>query len=269
MPTLAVANQKGGVGKTATAVNLGAALAERGRKVLLIDFDPQGSLTTSLGLEADRLPGVIYQAVAAFLRGQPAPRLGDLIVPTQTGCDLVPSDMSLSAAEVDLLATPHSETILRELLAGLERPYDFILIDCLPSLGMLTIAALAAADQVLIPLQAEYLAMKGLRLLLSIIARVQAKLNPQLRIAGVVFTMVESRTLHAREVLSSVREVLGHHLHIFTAAIPRTVRIKEAAVAGVSVLQYASFHPAAQAYRELAAEVEQRTAVVAAAQEGA
>jgi chromosome partitioning protein len=255
MPNIAIVNQKGGVGKTTGCVNLGAALAELGQRVLLVDFDPQGSLTASLGFDPDQIETVVYDVLAACLGDLPAPRLPDTVLPTRIGCDLVPSDISLSAAERDLLTAISGETLLRDMLAQLTNPYDYILVDCQPSLGMLTICALTAADYVLIPLQAEYLPMKGLRLLLNTIAKVRDKLNPNLRIAGLVFTMVEARTLHAQEVVESVRKVLGDHLHIFRATIRRTVRIREAAVAGVSVLHYAPAHPVSEAFRDLAREL--------------
>ncbi len=258
MRILAIVNQKGGVGKTTTCVNLGAALAQLDQRVLLVDFDPQASLTTSLGLDPDELDAGIYHVLAACLHDDPSPRLPDVLLPTKIECDLIPSDISLSAAEHDLLTAISGETVLRDMLDQLDRPYDYVLVDCQPSLGMLAIAALTAADFVLIPLQAEYLPMKGLRLLLNTIAKVRAKLNPELEIAGIVFTMVEARTLHAQEVLGSVQQVLGDHFHIFRPTIPRTVRVREAAVAGISILDYAPWHPASLAYQQLAAELHQR-----------
>ncbi len=257
MPIIVLANQKGGVGKTTSCATLGAALAEKGRRVLLVDFDPQASLTTSLGFDPDQIDPSIYAALSATLRDEPSPRLPDTILETRIGCDLVPSDISLSAAEPDLLTALSGETILRELLDQIEEPYDYVLIDCLPSLGMLTIAALAAADFVLIPLQAEFLPMRGLGLLLKTVHKVQAKLNPDLAVAGLFFTMVEPRTLHAQEVVDSVRQVLGDHIRIFGAAVGRTVRLREAGVAGVTIIQYAPHHPVAEAYRALATELEQ------------
>lgn len=267
MPTIVVANQKGGVGKTTTCVNLAAALSELGHDVLLIDFDPQASLTTSLGLDPDDLEAVIYDVLLAALHDQPHPALADIIIDTPINCRLAPADISLSAAEHDLITAISGETVLRDVLSTLHRPYDWVLIDCQPSLGMLTIAALAAAEYVLIPLQAEYLPMKGLGLLLNTIAKVRSRLKPDLEIAGLVFTMVEARTLHAQEVLSSVRQVLGDHIHIFNPVIRRTVRVREAAVAGTSILHYTPSHPVADAYRQLAAELSQRIHSLALAQE--
>jgi chromosome partitioning protein len=270
MRVIALANQKGGVGKTTSAINLGAALIERGRRVLLIDFDPQASATTALGLDPEGLEASVNHVLHAAMNDADGPTLADVTMPTGTGIDLVPADIALSAAEADLLTALGGESVLREVLGVLtpdpspegrgEKAYDYVLIDCLPSLGLLAINALTAAEEVLVPVQAEYLPMKGLRLLLQTVAKVRAKLNPRLEVAGILLTMVEPRTLHSREVVEHVRSVFEGRVRVFETVVKRTVRLREAAVAGESILTYAPRHEAAEAYRRLAAELEDETA---------
>jgi chromosome partitioning protein len=252
---MAVANQKGGVGKTTSTLNLGAALQELGKSILLVDLDPQASLTMSVGLHPENLSQTIFDVLSATINEEQTPTLGDIIIATPAGIDLAPANIELSGAELDLNKATMGELVLREVLSTVQERYDFILIDCPPSLGLLTINALSAANSVLIPLQADYLALKGVNLLMKTIATIQRKINRDLAIAGVFATMVDTRTLHAREVLTSVDKVLAGHVHIFNAVIKMNVRLKEAPITGESILRYATDSNVAKAYRDLAREV--------------
>lgn len=260
MRVIAIGNQKGGVAKTTTAINLGAALAERGRRVLLIDLDPQAGATTALGVEVGEGEATVSHVMQAVMDDAVGPTLVDVARPTAAEIDLVPADIALSAAEPDLLTALGGESVLRQALASVDG-YDYVLIDCLPSLGLLAVNALTAADEVLVPVAAEYLPMRGLQLLLHTVAKVRAKLNPRLKIAGILLTMVELRTLHSREVCEHVRGTFAGKVRVFDTYIKRSVRVREAAVAGESLLTYAPAHEAAQAYRRLAAELEETPVV--------
>lgn len=246
---VAMCNQKGGVGKTTTTINLGAALAEWGRRVLLVDFDPQGALSVGLGVNPHELDRTIYNVL---MDGDVA--VNDVLLKTNTpGMDLLPSNIDLSAAEVQLVSEVAREQALSRVLAPLRPDYDIILIDCQPSLGLLTVNALTAADAVIIPLECEFFALRGVALLMQTIEKVRERLNPRLEIRGILATMFDPRTLHAREVLARVVEAFGDR--VFHTVITRTVRFPETTVAGEPITTYAPSSAGARAYRELAKEV--------------
>ena len=246
---IAVANQKGGVGKTTSTINLGAALAEYGRRVLLVDFDPQGALSVGLGVPAHDLDTTIYNLLME--RGV---EIDDVIRPTVVeGMHLLPSNIDLSAAEVQLVTEVGREQALgRALKPALDR-YDVILIDCQPSLGLLTINALACADAILIPLACEFFSLRGVALLMDTIEKVQDRLNPDLKILGILATMFDPRTLHTREVRQRVIDAFGDL--VFDAVINRTVRFPETTVAGEPITTWAPHSGGAESYRLLAREV--------------
>ncbi|MFQ5997645.1 MAG: ParA family protein [Dehalococcoidales bacterium] len=256
MPVICIANQKGGVGKTTTAAALAEGLSEHQKRVLLIDWDPQACLTITLGVNPDNLKHTGYDVLAGIIREQRSLSMQDVILQTDDpNIDLAPSNLELSQAQLDLVGAFTRELILREMLQPVRRSYDYIVVDCLPSLGLLTINALSAADRIIIPLQADFLAMKGLIRLLSTIIRVKDKLNPSLEISGILFTMTSSRTLHSKEVMEVTRRAFGDRIKIFEAIIPSSVRFKEAPAAGKSILTYAPKSDGANAYRLLTEEV--------------
>ena len=256
MSVICIANQKGGVGKTTTAAALAEGLSEHHKRVLLIDWDPQACLTITLGVNPDNLKRTGYDVLAGIIRSQRSHSIQDVILQTSDpNIDLVPSNIELSQAQLDLVGAFTRELILREMLQPVRKSYDYILVDCLPSLGLLTINALSAADRIIIPLQADFLAMKGLIRLLSTIIRVKDKINPALEISGILFTMTNSRTLHSKEVMEVTRRAFGDRIRIFDVIIPSSVRFKEAPAAGKSILTYAPKSDGANAYRLLIEEV--------------
>ena len=252
---LAVSNQKGGTGKTTTCENLGIGLAQEGKKVLLVDTDPQASLTVALGYpRPDDLPFTLSDAMEKIMTEQPiAPGEGLLHHPE--GVDLMPANIMLSGLEVSLVNAMNREKILKQYLDTVRREYDFILLDCMPSLGMLTVNALAAADQVLIPVQAQYLSAKGLEQLLQTISKVRRQINPKLKIEGILLTMVDSRTNYAKEISALIREAYGNNIKVFSTDIPRSVRAAEISAEGKSIFQHDPKGKVAEAYRILTKEV--------------
>ncbi len=252
---MAIVNQKGGVGKTTTAVNLGAGLAAAGLRTLIVDCDSQANATRSLGIR-ETPGGTLYDVLVA---DDPAARLATAIVPTATpGLDIVPASPNLSGAEVELVSVAGREARLRGALAAVDPGRAFVLLDCPPSLGLLSVNALVAADSVVVPVQCEYLALEGLGQLMRTLSLVQARLNPRLRVLGLVMTMYDARTRLAGEVVAEVERHFPNQM--FATIIPRTVRLSEAPSYGETILQYAPDSPGAIAYQSLAGEVARRAA---------
>ena len=251
--TIAVCNQKGGVGKTTTTVNLGVGLAMQGKKVLLIDADPQGDLTTCLGWrDTDSLSVTLTEKLQAIISEQEQNPF-DGILQHKEKVDLVPSNLSLSSLEMTLVTAMSRESVLKNYLSLVKDKYDYVLIDCMPSLGMITFNALTAADSVIIPVQAQYLPAKGLEQLLRTITRVKRQLNPKLEVDGIVLTMVDSRTTLAREINALVRKTYGGH--VFASEIPRSIKAAEISVENKSIYDHDRSGKAAVAYENLTREV--------------
>jgi chromosome partitioning protein len=246
---IAMCNQKGGVGKTTSTINLGAALAEYGRRVLLVDLDPQGALSAGLGIAAHELELTIYNLMLSS-----GTAITDVLMPTGIdGVDLIPANIDLSAGEVQLINEVAREQTLARALRPVLHAYDYVLIDCQPSLGLLTINALACANGVIIPLAAEYFSLRGVAMLVDTVEKVKERINPELTLEGVLITMYDGRTVHAREVVGMLHQRFGDT--VFDTVISRTVKFPETTVAGEPITSYAPSSPAAQSYRALAREV--------------
>src|SRR4051812_16223680 len=246
---IALCNQKGGVGKTTTTINLGAALAEAGRRVLLVDFDPQGALSVGLGVSTYELDLTVYNLLM-----QRGVEVEDILIKTNVaGLHLLPSNIDLSAAEVQLVNEVAREQTLQRGLRSVMSYYDYILIDCQPSLGLLTVNALTAAHGVIVPLECEFFSLRGLAMLIDTIDKVKDRLNPDLELEGILATMYDARTVHARQVLSRVVEAFGDK--VYDTVISRTVKFPETTVAGEPITTWAPGSGGAKAYRALAREV--------------
>ena len=275
--TIAVINQKGGTGKTTTCENLGIGLAMEGKKVLLVDTDPQGSLTIVASLlwlivciacrfifvrhadiaismgwqQPDELPTTISTLMQKAMNDQCIPP-GEGILHHAEGVDLIPANIELAGLEVALVNTMSREKVMKQVLESAKREYDYILIDCTPSLGMLTVNALAAADSALIPMQAQYLSAKGLEQLLQTVQKVRRQINPKLKIEGILLTMTDSRTIYGQQVSNLIRQAYGKHLKVFDQTIPRSVRAAETSTTGKSIFQYDPKGKVAEAYHSIA-----------------
>ncbi len=248
---IAIANQKGGVGKTTTSINLSAALAEQGKKILTIDMDPQGNTTSGLGLDKNSLENTVYEMILGEAVAEEC-----ICKTAEEGLSIIPSNMNLSGAEIELIEFDSKEYLLKQKITRIKENYDYIIIDCPPSLSLLTLNALTAANSVIVPIQCEYYALEGLTQLIHTIDLVRERLNPDLKLEGIVFTMFDSRTNLSNEVVENVKENLS--AHIYNTVIPRNVRLAEAPSYGMPVLMYDPRSTGAEAYRNLAGEVAER-----------
>lgn len=249
---LSMCNQKGGVGKTTSSINLGASLAEAGRRVLLVDLDPQGALSAGLGIQSYDLDTTVYNLLV-----DNSVSVDEVIVRTRTeNLDVIPANIDLSAAEIQLVSEVGREQALYRAICPVMDRYDYILVDCQPSLGLLTVNALACSDGVIIPMECEFFSMRGLALLTDTMDKVRSRLNPRLSLTGILVTLYDGRTLHARDVMARLMEAFGDT--VFETVITRTVRFPETSVAGEPITTWASSSPGAQQYRQLAAEVIER-----------
>ena len=251
---ISLANQKGGTAKTTTCANLGIGLAQAGRKVLLVDADAQGSLTLSLGWEPDKLPITLYDLMIKAIQDRPVTH-GEGMLHHEEGVDLLPANIELAGMEMSLVSVMYHETILKQVIEPYKHEYDYILIDCAPSLGMMTINALAATDGIVVPTIPQHLPTKGIEKLLESVHQVRRGINPSLKIEGILMTLMDGRTVYEREISEMIRNAYGGKINIFGTEIPRSVRAAETSAEGKSIFAYAPRSKVAEAYRQLTKEV--------------